>query len=68
MSLERIYSLLLDCIQIEQVKELGFDCPIKKDIYCFRKQDVELDITCFLPNKSRGDQKFNYQGYNNSEI
>ena len=50
-------SLLLDYIQNEQVKRLDFDCSIQ-DINRFKKQDIELDIACFLRDKSSGDKKF----------
>ena len=53
-------SLLLDYIQNEQVKRLDFDCSIQ-DINRFKKQDIELDIACFLRDKSSGDQKFSDQ-------
>ena len=54
-------SLLLDYIQIEQVKRLDLDCSIQ-DINHFKKQDIELGIACFLRDKSSGDKKFTDQG------
>ena len=52
-------SFLLDYIQNEQVKRLDFDCSMQ-DINCFKKQDIELSIACFLRDKSSGDQKFSH--------
>ena len=53
-------SLLLDYIQNEQEKRLNFHCPIE-DTDHFKKQDVELDIACFLCDNSSGNQKSNDQ-------
>ena len=48
--------LLLDYIQNEQEKRLDFHCPTE-DIEHFKKQDVELDVACFLWDNSSKDQK-----------
>ena len=53
--------LLLDYIENEQVKRFNFDCSMQ-DIDRFKKQHIESGITCFLRDKSSGDQKFSDQG------
>ena len=59
-------SLLLDYIQNEQVKRLNFDCSMQ-DINRFKNQDIELDIACFLRDKSSGLSKIQWPEYNDPQ-